>query len=181
MGVGSLKHRAVFLDRDGVINRAVVRDGIPHPPSSPNELEILPGVAEAVARLKAAGFRLVVVTNQPDVARGAISRETVESVHALLSERLPIDEFRVCLHDDEDHCTCRKPEPGMLLDAASEANLELSSCYMVGDRWRDIAAGKAAGCTTVFIDYGYMEKQQTVPDATAGSLLEAAEWILARE
>jgi D-glycero-D-manno-heptose 1,7-bisphosphate phosphatase len=181
MGVDPLKRRAVFLDRDGVINLAVVRDGAPRPPSSLSELEILPGVPEALARLKAAGFRLIVVTNQPDVSRGLLSRESVDAVNAHLSMRLPIDEIRTCWHDDADRCSCRKPEPGLLLDAAREAGLDLSSCYMVGDRWRDIGAGKAAGCATVFIDNGYTEIPPERPDARVGSLTEAASWILARE
>ena len=180
MGVDPLKRRAVFLDRDGVINRAVVRGGVPRPPSTPSELEILPGVPSALSRLKSAGFRLIVVTNQPDVARGVLSRKSVEEVHGILSARLPLDEIRVCWHDDADRCPCRKPKPGMLLDAAREARLDLSSSYMVGDRWRDIGAGKAAGCVTVFIDYGYAETPPERPDAKVGSLMEAAEWILAR-
>jgi D-glycero-D-manno-heptose 1,7-bisphosphate phosphatase len=181
MGVDPLIRRAVFLDRDGVINRAVVRGGVPRPPSSPSELEILPGVPEALARLKSAGFRLVVVTNQPDVSRGVLTLESVEAVNAHLSARLPIDEIRICWHDDADRCSCRKPKPGMLLDAAREARLDLSSSYMVGDRWRDIGAGKAAGCATVFIDSGYAETPPEGADAKVGSLMEAAEWILARD
>lgn len=176
-----MTQRAVFLDRDGVINRAVVRGGAPRPPSSPSEVEILPGVHEALGRLKAAGFRLIVVTNQPDVSRGVLTRESVEAVNAHLSSRLPIDEIRICWHDDADRCSCRKPKPGMLLDAAREARLDLSSSFMVGDRWRDIGAGRAAGCSTVFIDYGYAETAPEMPDAKVGSLMQAAEWILARD
>jgi len=172
--------RAVFLDRDGVINRAFVRDGKPYPPSGPEELEILPGVPEALSRLSAAGFWLVVVTNQPDVARGKQSRETVETIHALLRNQLPIDEFRVCYHDDADCCHCRKPEPGMLLDAARDAQLDLSNSFMVGDRWRDIEAGKRAGCSTIFIDAGYEETRPDRPDMCVCSLSEATSWILSR-
>ena len=176
-----MTRRAVFLDRDGVINRAFLRGGVPRPPSSLDELEILPGVPEALARLKSAGFRLIVVTNQPDVARGVLSRESVEAVHDMLSAQLPLDEVRVCWHDDVDRCRCRKPGPGMLLDAAREANLDLTSSYMVGDRWRDVEAGKRAGCITVFVDHGYDEPRPPVPDARVGSLAEGADWILARE
>jgi len=172
--------RAVFLDRDGVINRAFVRDGKPYPPSGPEELEILPGVPEALSRLSAAGFRLVVVTNQPDVARGKQSRETVEAIHTALRNQLPIDEFRVCYHDDADRCSCRKPEPGMLLDAAADLGLDLPSCFLVGDRWRDVEVGKNAGCATVFIDYGYSERRPEKSDKIARSLSEAADWILDR-
>lgn len=172
--------RAVFLDRDGVINRTVVRNGKPYPPAGIRELEILPGVPEAIELLRKAGFRLVVVTNQPDVARGARTREEVENIHAALRSRLVLDEFRVCYHDDTDRCACRKPEPGMLLDAAREAHLDLSNSFMVGDRWRDIEAGKRAGCATVFIDAGYEEKRPERPDAIVRSLSEAADWILTK-
>jgi D-glycero-D-manno-heptose 1,7-bisphosphate phosphatase len=176
--------RAVFLDRDGVINRAIVRAGKPYPPTSLAELALLPGVPEALARLRAVGFRLIVVTNQPDVARGTASRAEVEAIHRRLQlgdadqPPLPIDRFQVCYHDDSDGCGCRKPAPGMLLEAAREDDLDLAACFMVGDRWRDIEAGRRAGCTTLFIDYGYDEAERSSPDARFRSLAEAAEWIL---
>ena len=169
--------RAVFLDRDGVINRTVVRNGRPHPPDRVEDLEILPGVREAIARLHDQGFRLIVVTNQPDVARGTQRRDVIDAMHAVLAAELAIDEFRVCDHDG-DGCHCRKPKPGMMLDAARESGINLSESYLVGDRWRDIEAGHRAGCTSIFIDYGYAEKRPEGQSATVGSLAEAAEWIL---
>ena len=172
-----MTRRGVFLDRDGVINRAIVRNGRPHPPSNLSELEILPGVPEALASLRAEGFRLVVVTNQPDVARGTQTREAVEGLHAALRERLPLDEFRVCYHDDADRCACRKPAPGLLLQAAHELELDLASCFMVGDRWRDIEAGRRAGCTTVFVDHGYAEPRPVDFHVRVASLAEASRWI----
>ena len=171
---------AVFLDRDGVINRPVIRNGRPYPPPDVSALEILPGVEDALARLRAAGFHLVVVTNQPDVARGIQSRDVIDRKHARLSAALPLDDIRVCPHDDADRCACRKPEPGLLQDAAREAELSLAESFMVGDRWRDIEAGQRAGCTTVFIDWGYDERRPEIPDAVVGSLAEAADWILTR-
>jgi D-glycero-D-manno-heptose 1,7-bisphosphate phosphatase len=180
MGIDSLSRRAVFLDRDGVINRAVVRDGRPHPPAGVEELEVLPGVPEALARLKAAGFRLIVVTNQPDLARGTQRRDVVEELHRRLAARLPLDGFRVCEHDDRDRCECRKPRPGLIVGAARDEGLDLSASYVVGDRWRDVEAGRRAGCTTVFIDRGYDERRPEAPDAVVRSLQEAAEWILTR-
>lgn len=170
--------RAVFLDRDGVINRALVHCGKPHPPSCLDELEILPGVPEALTMLRNAGFHLVVVTNQPDVARGITTRQGVDALHALLSSYLSLDEFRACYHDDGDHCGCRKPAPGMLIEAALENKLDLASSFLVGDRWRDVEAGRRAGCTTIFIDYDYAETKPQSPDKRVSSLLEAAEWIL---
>jgi transaldolase len=170
--------RAVFLDRDGVINRAIVWNGNPHPPYGLDELEILPGAPEALALLRAAGFRLIVVTNQPDVARGKQTRKAVETIHAALQAQLPLDDFRVCYHDDADGCACRKPAPGMLLDAAKDTDVDLTASFMVGDRWRDIEAGRRAGCTTVLIDYHYAETERSQPHTRVGSLPEAVDWIL---
>lgn len=182
MGIrGSLNGWAVFLDRDGVINRAVVRSGKPYPPGGLDELEILPGVAQALARLKEAGFTLIVVSNQPDVARGTTPRAVVEAINARLGELLPIDEFRTCYHDSGDGCGCRKPRPGMLLEAACDHGLDLAASYMIGDRWRDVEAGQRAGCTTFFVDYGYEEPQPSRCDYRVKSLPEAAEIILSLE
>jgi D-glycero-D-manno-heptose 1,7-bisphosphate phosphatase len=170
--------RAVFLDRDGVINRAIVREGKPYPPKDLTELEILPGVPEALAALKKAEYKLIVVTNQPDVARGTVKKEVVESINHQLSSTLPLDEFRTCYHDDHEACDCRKPAPGALLAAALKHDIELKRSYMIGDRWRDIEAGQRAGCKTVFIDYGYSEKQPEHVDHRVRSLNDAALVIL---
>jgi D-sedoheptulose 7-phosphate isomerase len=170
---------AVFLDRDGVINRPVVRDGKPFSPSSLEELELLPEVASSLRDLKAHGFPLIVITNQPDVARGIQTRAVVESMHQALSSSLPIDDIFVCYHDNADHCSCRKPLPGLLFEAQRKHNIDLSRSFFVGDRWRDIDAGHAAGCKTAFIDYDYDERKPAQPpEATVHSLREAAEWIL---
>jgi len=179
MGIHQVVQQAVFLDRDGVINRAIVREGKPYPPAGLAELEILPGVPEALSQLRMVGLRLIVVTNQPDVARGRQTWEDVQALHAALQAQLPLDEFRVCCHDDADRCVCRKPAPGMLLAAAREHNLDLSASFMVGDRWRDVEAGRRAGCSTVFIDYGYAEPMGSLPDVRVQSLAEATDWILA--
>ena len=170
--------RAVFLDRDGVLNCAIVRDGKPYPPASLAELEILPGVAEACAALHKAGFLLIVVTNQPDVARGTQRREVVETIHQALANQLPLDDVRACYHDDGDHYSCRKPKPGLLLEAAQDWDIDLSASFMVGDRWKDIEAGKRAGCRTIFVDYGYAERAPDNPNHRVGSLIEAVDWIL---
>jgi len=170
--------RAVFLDRDGVINRAVVRDGKPYPPSSLAATEIMPGVSEALAALHAADWMLIVVTNQPDVVRGIAARGEVEAINRYLKDTLPIDEFRTCYHDKADGCDCRKPLPGLLLAAAREHDIDLDASYMVGDRWRDVEAGMRAGCKTVFIDYGYAERQPQSYDHKVQSMQEAAGIIL---
>ena len=173
--------QAVFLDRDGVINASVVRDGKPYPPASLEELKILPGVAPAIKALRKAGFAIVVATNQPDVASGIQGREVVESMHSDLRNKLLIDDIRVCYHTDSDNCTCRKPKSGMLLEAAHELEVDLSRSFMVGDRWRDIDAGKAVGCYTFFIDYGYLEMKPESPDMVVASLEEASKTILSMQ
>jgi len=170
--------KAVFLDRDGVINRALVREGKPYPPANLAELEILPGVEAAMSALHSAGWMLVVVTNQPDVARGTALRANVEEINHYLQQQLPIDEFRTCYHDGIDGCQCRKPLPGSLLDAAKTHNIDLAASFMVGDRWRDMEAGTSAGCKTIFVDYGYDEKQPENIDFNVQSLAEAANFIL---
>lgn len=170
--------RAVFLDRDGVINEAVIREGKPYPPANLSEMVVLPGVKDALDALHKAGYLLVVVTNQPDVARGTTSKESVEEINAALKSSLPIDEFRTCFHDSVDQCGCRKPQPGALLAAARAHGIDLAKSFMVGDRWRDVEAGQRAGCKTCFIDYGYSEKQPERVDFHVSSLSEATQIIL---
>lgn len=172
---------AIFLDRDGVISRALERDGLPYPPTSLGEFQIFPEVPEACRRLKQAGFLLVVVTNQPDVGRRTLKKEIVEAIHAEMCRQLPIDRVEVCYHPgkDQSDCDCRKPKPGMLLRAAKELGIDLAQSWMVGDRWRDIDCGHAAGCQTIFIDRGYAEALKQQPNSRAKNLLEAAEVILA--
>ena len=170
--------RAVFLDRDGVLNRSMVRNGRPYAPTSLDEFELLPGVTEAVTSLRTAGFLLIVVTNQPDVATGALSRNVLDEIHRKIRTWLPVDDIKVCCHVEADGCLCRKPRPGMLLDAAREWSIDLNRSFMVGDRWRDVSAGKAAGCTTIFVECGYAERQVDAPDFVVTSLAEAVKIIL---
>lgn len=173
--------RAVFLDRDGVINQPKVIDGKPYPPVTVDEFIIYPGVLEACRKLKQAGFLLVVATNQPDVGRGTLKRAVVESIHQHMRSVLPLDGVEVCYHPGQGNssCDCRKPQPGMLHHAARELDIDLRASWMVGDRWRDVDCGHAAGCRTVFLDYGYDETLKQQPDFRAGSLLQAAEIIIA--
>jgi D-glycero-D-manno-heptose 1,7-bisphosphate phosphatase len=177
MTAARVRRRAIFLDRDGVLNRAVVRAGKPYPPADVAQTEILPGVAEALAQLRAVGFVLIVVSNQPDVARGTTARATVEAINAYLGSLLPVDRFIMC-YEDGENAFCKKPNPGMLLAGAQEFNVDLSQSFMIGDRWRDVEAGIAAGCRTVFINCGYAEKQPTTYDFQASSLLDAATLVL---
>ncbi len=182
MGVNPpLKGRSVFLDRDGVINLAYIRDGKPYPPKSISEFVVLPKVREALVNLSASGWLLIVITNQPDVARGTLSREAVEEINRFMLAELPIVNIKTCYHDNRELCLCRKPKPGALLEAAREYDIDLSSSYMVGDRWRDIEAGKNAGCKTIFIDNNYNEKRPIAPDYTVKNLPEASNIILGKK
>jgi D-glycero-D-manno-heptose 1,7-bisphosphate phosphatase len=170
--------RAVFLDRDGVVNRAVLRNGKPYPPATAAEMRLLPGVREACSKLREAGFALILVTNQPDIARGLVSAEQVSEMNGRLQRFLRLDGVGVCPHDDAARCACRKPQPGLLLEAARVWNIDLESSFVVGDRWRDIEAGHRAGCRPIFVDYGYAEQRPTAPFIGVGSLRDAANWIL---
>jgi D-glycero-D-manno-heptose 1,7-bisphosphate phosphatase len=174
-------NKAVFLDRDGVINQPMVREGCPFPPRSVSEFVILPGVEDACRALKTADYLLIVVTNQPDVGRGTLDRSVVEEIHRYMSGVLPIDLVLTCFHGGEKYgqpCKCRKPRPGMLRQAADQLQIALPQSYMVGDRWRDIDCGKRAGCRTVFIDWGYTEDLRELPDHRARNLLDATSIIL---
>jgi D-glycero-D-manno-heptose 1,7-bisphosphate phosphatase len=170
--------KAVFLDRDGVINKALLVDGIPRPPTTVAAVEILDGVSESLKLLAVTNFEVVVVTNQPDVARGIVTQESVEDINTHLQQQLGIQHFFSCYHDNHHKCDCRKPNPGLLHRAALELELDLSTSFMVGDRWRDVAAGQAAGCKCYFIDYGYMEKSPVFPFTRVFSLIEAVQHIL---
>jgi D-glycero-D-manno-heptose 1,7-bisphosphate phosphatase len=171
--------RAVFLDRDGVLNYAVIRGGRPYPPSTADDMRIVDNAAAHLAALKRAGFLLIVVTNQPDIARGRQSRETVDAMHSRLFAELPLDDVFVCDHDDLDGCSCRKPAPGLLIAAAAKHGIDLARSFMIGDRWRDVDAGAAAGCRTILLDAGYAERAPAhAPSARVTSLEEAAAWIL---
>jgi D-glycero-D-manno-heptose 1,7-bisphosphate phosphatase len=172
--------KAVFLDRDGVLNETSVRNGVPHPPATLSELKILPGVVEACAKLRAAGFRLIVVTNQPDIARGRQTAAIVQCLNAEVRRIAGVDDVFVCPHDDRDGCDCRKPRPGLLLAAAKMHGIDLARSVMVGDRDRDIGAGRAAGCRTVFVDRGYGSPSVPSADLAVASLFDAVPWIISQ-
>ncbi len=170
----------VFLDRDGVLNRTFIKRGRPVAPRRLKDFRLLPGTAKAVRSLRAAGFTIVVATNQPDIANGLVTVERVESMHRRLRERLPLDAVMVCPHNDRNRCSCRKPKPGMLRQAARRLGIDLSRSFMVGDRWRDIVAGRDAGCYTILVDRGYREGFPVEPDLRVNSLPAAAQKILSR-
>lgn len=170
--------RAVFLDRDGVLNKAYIRNGKPYSPDTIEEMIIVPDAAEALDRLRQHGFRLIVATNQPDIARGRLTRGEVDAMNTHLRDELPLDAIEMCIHDDADQCNCRKPKPGLLLHAAERDGIALAESYMVGDRFRDIEAGHSAGCRTILVGNGYGEAFKVRPDAIVSTLAEAADWIL---
>jgi D-glycero-D-manno-heptose 1,7-bisphosphate phosphatase len=173
----ALQRRAVFLDRDGVLIHAIVRDNKPYAVTLPHEIRIIDGVPDACEKLSQLGFLLVMVTNQPDVARGKVAREFVEETNAMLASKLHLDDVETCFHDNSDDCDCRKPNPGLLTAAARKLSIDLNSSIVVGDRWRDVEAGRRAGCKVIFIDYGYDEPLRSVPDHNSKSLLDAVGWI----
>ena len=184
MGIGPVTRplrRAVFLDRDGVLNRAVIRNGKPYPPATLDEFELLPDAVSALPSLRSRGFLLCVVTNQPDVRRGTQRQSVVEAMHEVLRHHLPLDGIYVCYHDDPDGCHCRKPKPGLLIDAAAEHDICLESSYLIGDRWRDVDCGHAAQCTTILIDRGYDERLRKHPHFRAPDLVAAAAIIFSLE
>ncbi len=163
-----------------MLNHAILLHGKPHPPRTLDELVIAEEAFESLSRLKGAGYLLLGITNQPDVRRGILRRETVEAIHSALLSALPLNEILVCYHDDGDGCLCRKPLPGLLYRAAERFSLDLSLCFMVGDRWKDVEAGRRAGCSTIFLDRCYSEEgPRRPPDCRVPSLKEAAAWILA--
>ena len=170
--------KAIFLDRDGVLNAVVMINGIPTPPRSLEKVVLLPSVFEAINLLKSKSFEIVVVTNQPDFSRGNAPMSEILEINNFLGTQLDIQHFYTCFHDDIHNCNCRKPKPGLLIKAAAELDIDLQSSYMVGDRWRDIEAGQAAKCQCYFLDFGYHEKSPNLPFTRVSSLIEATQLIL---
>lgn len=169
---------AVFLDRDGVINKVIIKDGHPFSPRRIDDFELLPGVIDAVKLLKSIGLFIIVVTNQPDIARGKMDMETLQTMHRRMFELLMIDDIYVCPHDDEEGCNCRKPKPGLLMQAAKKWNIDLRTSYLVGDSWKDIEAGRRVDCTTFLIDRPYNKKVREDAKFLVNNLDSVAQTIL---
>lgn len=170
--------RTVFFDRDGTLNEAIVIAGKPYPPASVEQTRLLPGAAECVAAIKRMGFRVAIATNQPDATTGKTPRATIEAINAYVAAACGIEDVWTCWHVDADGCDCRKPKPGLLFAAAREGDLDLSRSVMVGDRWRDIEAGRAASCTTILLGAGYAERP-VKPDHFAATLADVARIVAA--
>lgn len=169
--------KAIFLDRDGVINKLIIREGKAQAPYTLEEFELYPGVAEALKIIKEAGYLAIVVTNQPDVARGWVKKESVELINNRVLELLPIDDIKICFHVNSDNCLCRKPMPGMLLEAATQWNIDLKKSFMIGDRFGDISAGVAAGCKTILVGAGDNQGDYPSPDFKVELLIDGVKHI----
>ena len=178
--VTKIVRKAVFLDRDGVLNQCEVRNGKPYAPRSLKDFALLPDTKSAIDKLKIANYILIVVTNQPDIGNGIIDSDEVDLMHNRLREDLQLDDIRSCPHSQNAGCSCRKPKHGLLIEAREDYQLDLKSCWMIGDRWSDIAAGLAAKTRTIFIDRGYEEPFPKIfsPEVTVNNLMEAVDFIL---
>jgi D-glycero-D-manno-heptose 1,7-bisphosphate phosphatase len=172
---------AVFFDRDGVLCQAEVREGKPYPPADAAKTVVIPSAMELLPALKDLGYVLLVVTNQPDVARGTRTKENVLEINDKLASLLPLDGFYVCFHDNRDNCHCRKPKPGLIFEAATRYGLNLSQSWLIGDRASDVEAGLRAGCKTIFLDFEYAELKPARPDFVARDLESAINLILEEE
>ncbi len=170
--------KAIFLDRDGVINNTLLKMGKMRAPYTLEEFSFINGVREAVTKLKEKGFVLIVVTNQPDVARGWVSREGVDVVNQYVMSELEVDDLISCFHTEKDGCECRKPKPGMLTNSAKKWDVDLSRSFMVGDRMSDVEAGLAAGCTTILVGDGEEDVGLKSPHFRAKDLNSSVQWIL---
>jgi D-glycero-D-manno-heptose 1,7-bisphosphate phosphatase len=176
--INEARARAVFLDRDGVLTIPQFRDGRSFAPRRLTDFRVYEEAGRSLAALREAGFRLVVVTNQPDVGNGLVDRAVVEAMHSRLTELLPVDAIEVCYHRQSDYCECRKPKPGTLRRAAERLGVDCPGSFMIGDRASDVEAGRRAGCRTVFIDLGYVDEHPVAPDFVVSSVGEAARLIL---
>lgn len=179
----NMEKRAVFIDRDGVICEAIDRGdncfvaGKKVRFTAPwryNEFRLLPGVEAALKRLGELGFVRLLVTNQPDVAYGAMAQEDYDRIVAEV-KKLPLDDIFTCLHTRFDGCDCKKPKPGMLLAAAAKWKIDMTSSFMIGDEESDMAAGRAVGCVTLLIDYP--RNQESASDHRVKTLIEAVALI----
>ncbi|MBC7712975.1 MAG: HAD family hydrolase [Rhizobacter sp.] len=169
--------KAIFLDRDGVLNKLIIRDGKAQAPYTIEEFALYPGVAEALKVIKEKGFLAIVVTNQPDVARGWVKKESVEMINFKIKELLPVDDIKICYHTNSDNCLCRKPMPGMLTEAAGQWDIDLAQSFMIGDRYGDVAAGVKAGCKTILVGEGDQQGEHPTPDYRAEFLIDAVKFI----
>lgn len=171
--------KAVFLDRDGVINDLVYRNNQPNSPICLGDMKILPRVKEAVDSLKNAGYLCIVVTNKPDIARGLLSYAELSKMHNFMTQATGLELIYFCPHDD-NQCDCRKPLTGMIEKAVRQYGIDLKRSFVVGDRWRDVEMGKKSGCRTVLVISKSTEQdnRKIDPDFITMDLWEAAQIII---
>jgi len=172
-----MRNKAIFWDRDGIMNKVIMRKGETSSPWKLEEFEILPDVKKCLEASKEMGFLNIVFTNQPDISRGFLKIEDLEKMHKVILETLPVDEIKVCPHDDKDNCSCRKPKPGLILEAVKKWSIDLEKSYVVGDGWKDIKAGKAAGCKTFLLRREYNKNYQKDYDFEIDNLKKTVEII----
>lgn len=173
-----MKKRAVFLDRDGVLSEPVIQGNRAYAPLTLDQFRLVEGASGQIQRLRSAGLLCIVFTNQPEVARGHLPPQALDSMHHRLRKEIAVDDVLICVHDTNEGCECHKPQPGMIYEAARKWAIELPASFVIGDRWRDIEAGRTAGCYTVLIDRPY--SNCAVADASAANLTEAVEIVLKR-
>jgi len=169
--------KAIILDRDGIINKIVIRNGKASSPRKLGEFKFLPNIKKYLESFREMGFLNIVFTNQPDISRGLLKREELRKMHKFISEILPIDEIKFCPHDDNDNCSCRKPKPGLILEAAKKWSIDLKKSYVIGDGWKDMAAGKRAGCKTFLMRRKYNKNLQSGFDFGVNNLKEVIKII----
>src|SRR3989344_4070411 len=156
------KNKALFLDRDGIINKIIARDDKQTSPRSFEEFELTPGIKEILKEFKNRGFLNIIITSQPEVERGLVTKEEIDKMHDFIKDNLLIDDLLVCFHDDYHNCDCRKPKPGLFFGSAKKWDVDLSKSFMLGDTHKDIRAGRSAGVKTILIDTFY--NQEVQPD-----------------
>ena len=171
--------KAVFFDRDGVLNIPSVLNGKPYAPRKFIDFKIYDGVKESLEKIKSAGFFIVVITNQPDIGNGLVDIKEINVMHEFLKKELPIDYIEICPHSQTSNCNCRKPKPGLIFSAVDKHKIDLSKSWLIGDRWSDIVAGVSSGLKTIFIDHKYTEKTQNFgPDYVVSTTQKACELVL---
>jgi len=173
--------KAVFLDRDGVINKPIIIDGKSYAPRLLKDFKIFPKVKSDVKKLKDKGFKVLVITNQPDIGNKLLKKSTLKEMHSILKAKVPLDKIYFCPHTRNDRCKCRKPKPGMIIKASNELKIDLKESYVVGDRKIDIDAGIKAGCKTIFVNNNYYEKKPTKQKKNVKSLHDAVKYILKKD
>lgn len=159
-------NKAIFLDRDGVINRVIMHNGIPNPPIRLSDVYLITGIKELIKKWHDDGYIVIVITNQPDVANNIVTKNKVDKINKYLKSEVMFDDIFVCYHNGNDNCNCRKPKVGLFIEAKTKYNIDFSKSYMIGDRWKDMEAGEKVGCKTIFIDNNYEEKKPIGPDYT---------------